>query len=95
MPLPWRPEEGSVVRMFCHITHQDGTPFEYDSRALLEKAIKAASEEGLQFSFGTEQEFYLFRSDDFGEPTMIHMIMPDIWISLRKTKVKISDERSV
>ena len=46
MPLPWRPEEGSVVRMFCHITHQDGTPFEYDSRALLEKAIKAASEEG-------------------------------------------------
>ena len=71
MPLPWRPEEGSVVRMFCHITHQDGTPFEYDSRALLEKAIKAASEEGLQFSFGTEQEFYLFRSDDFGEPTMI------------------------
>ena len=38
MPLPWRPEEGSVVRMFCHITHQDGTPFEYDSRALLEKA---------------------------------------------------------
>ena len=25
MPLPWRPEEGSVVRMFCHITHQDGT----------------------------------------------------------------------
>ena len=71
MPLPWRPEEGSVVRMFCHITHPDGTPFEYDSRALLEKAIKAASEEGLQFSFGTEQEFYLFRSDDFGEPTMI------------------------
>ena len=71
MPLPWRPEEVSVVRMFCHITHQDGTPFEYDSRALLEKAIKAASEEGLQFSFGTEQEFYLFRSDDFGEPTMI------------------------
>ena len=51
MPLPWRPEEGSVVRMFCHITHQDGTPFEYDSRALLEKAIKAASEEGLQFFF--------------------------------------------
>ena len=25
----------------------------------------------MQFSFGTEQEFYLFRSDDFGEPTMI------------------------
>lgn len=70
MPLPetGRRQCSSDVR---HITHQDGTPFEYDSRALLEKAIKAASEEGLQFSFGTEQEFYLFRSDDFGEPTMI------------------------
>ncbi len=67
MPLPWRPEEGSVVRMFCHITHQDGTPFlSMIPVRFWKKAIKAASEEGLQFSFGTEQEFYLFRSDDFG-----------------------------
>ena len=27
-PLPWRPEHGRVVRMFCHITYPDGTPFE-------------------------------------------------------------------
>lgn len=71
MPLPWRPEEGSVVRMFCHITYPDGTPFEYDSRMILKQAVKAASEEGLQFFFGTEQEFYLFRLDDLGEPTRI------------------------
>ncbi len=71
MPLPWRPEEGSVVRMFCHITYPDGTPFKYDSRVILEKAIQTASEEGLQFFFGTEQEFYLFQLDDLGEPTKI------------------------
>lgn len=70
-PLPWRPEEGSVVRMFCSITHPDGTPFEYDSRMILKKAVEAASAEGLQFFFGTEQEFYLFRLDDYGEPTKI------------------------
>lgn len=71
MPLPWRPEEGSVVRMFCNITYPDGTPFEYDSRMILKKAIEAAFAEGLKFYFGTEQEFYLFRLDDYGEPTRI------------------------
>ena len=33
--LPWRPEHGSVVRMFCSITHPDGTPFALDGRELL------------------------------------------------------------
>ena len=27
MPLPWRPEHGRVVRMFCSITYPDGTIF--------------------------------------------------------------------
>ena len=71
MPLPWRPEEGSVVRMFCNITYPDGTPFQYDTRMILKQAIQAASAEGLQFYFGTEQEFYLFRLNDQGEPTKI------------------------
>jgi len=57
MPLPWRPEEGRVVRMFCDITYPDGRNFEYDTRTLLKKAISAASQAGLQFYFGTEQEF--------------------------------------
>lgn len=71
MPLPWRPEEGSVVRMFCNITYPNGTPFEYDSRMILKQAIEEAAKEGLQFFFGTEQEFYLFQLDDHGEPTKI------------------------
>ncbi|MBQ9721030.1 MAG: glutamine synthetase, partial [Oscillospiraceae bacterium] len=33
--LPWHPENGRVVRMFCSITHPDGTPFAGDCRALL------------------------------------------------------------
>ena len=36
--LPWRPEHGKVVRMFCTVTYPDGTPFEADTRALLRKA---------------------------------------------------------
>ena len=26
--LPWRPDHGRVVRMFCDITYPDGTPFD-------------------------------------------------------------------
>ena len=64
--LPWRPEHGRVVRMFCEITYPDGTPFESDTRSLLKKAIKTAEEKGYDFQFGAEQEFYLFELDENG-----------------------------
>ena len=67
--LPWRPEHGRVVRMFCDITYPDGTPFECDSRLILKKAAKAAEEKGLTFSFGSELEFYLFKLDENGNKT--------------------------
>lgn len=69
--LPWRPENGKVVRMFCDICRPDGTLFEADTRGILKKAVKTASEKGLSFRFGSEMEFYLFRCDEHGEPTAI------------------------
>ena len=33
--LPWRPDSGSVARMFCDITYPDGSPFAFDGRAIL------------------------------------------------------------
>lgn len=69
MPLPWRPEHGRVVRMFCSITYPDGTVFECDTRSILKKAVQTAEDAGCQFYFGAEQEFYLFNLDDNGNPT--------------------------
>ncbi|MGI6017941.1 MAG: glutamine synthetase family protein [Marvinbryantia sp.] len=69
MPLPWRPEHGRVVRMFCDITYPDGKIFECDTRSILKKAIQEAEHHGYQFFFGAEQEFYLFQLDDNGNPT--------------------------
>ncbi|MBP5293850.1 MAG: glutamine synthetase [Clostridia bacterium] len=69
--LPWRPEQGKVVRMFCSITYPDGRPFECDTRNLLKKAVKDAEKAGLTFYFGAEQEFYLFELDDKNVPTNI------------------------
>ena len=71
MILPWRPEQGKVVRMFCSITYPDGRPFECDTRTLLVNAVKEAEKRGYEFRFGAEQEFYLFKLDDEGEPTKI------------------------
>ena len=67
--LPWRPETGRVVRMFCDISHPDGSPFEADSRGILRRAVKAAAGYGLRFYFGPEMEFYLFKNGPDGERT--------------------------
>lgn len=69
--LPWRPEHGSVVRMFCTITDQDGNVFTHDTRSILRQAVADASAAGYTFSFGSELEFYLFKLDENGEPTKI------------------------
>ncbi len=66
--LPWRPEHGRVIRMYCDITWPDGTPFECDTRSFLKKAISDAKEKGYNFHFGTEQEFYLFKDDEEMDP---------------------------
>ena len=69
--LPWRPEHGKVVRMFCNVTYPDGTPFVSDTRAFLLRAAEAAKEAGISFTFGSEMEFYLFNRDENGAPTKI------------------------
>lgn len=69
--LPWRPEHGAVVRMYCGITYPDGTPIECDTRTFLKKAVNKAAQKGYSFSFGSELEFYLFELDDKGNPTNI------------------------
>ncbi|MBQ6163341.1 MAG: glutamine synthetase [Clostridia bacterium] len=67
--LPWRPEHGRVVRMFCDITWPDGKPFHGDARYILKESVKTAAHADCRFSFGSETEFYLFKRDDDGNPT--------------------------
>ena len=67
--LPWRPQQGRVVRMFCDITHPDGTPFYGDTRQILKRAVAQAERTGYSFDFGSEMEFYLFKLDEQGNPT--------------------------
>lgn len=67
--LPWRPENGRVVRMFCDITRPDGSAFEADTRGILKKSDEDAKKAGYSFFFGAEMEFYLLKLDADGKPT--------------------------
>jgi len=69
--LPWRPEHGKVISMFCDITYQDGTPYENDTRSLLKNAVAYAKSRGIEFTFGSRMEFYLFKADEDGNSTFI------------------------
>ncbi|MBR4496154.1 MAG: glutamine synthetase [Acholeplasmatales bacterium] len=69
--LPWRPREGRVIRMFCDIKYPDETDFVSDTRKLLEKAINYAKEFDVEFKFGSEIEFYLFKATEDGDKTDI------------------------
>lgn len=69
--LPWRPQQGRVMRMFCQIKYPDGTPFEGDGRNLLKGAVAKATAMGYSCKIGVECEFYLFELDNQGNPTKI------------------------
>lgn len=68
--LPWRPQHGRVVRFYCNIFNIDGSPFEGDSRAWLKKVQDHAISSNLKCLCSTECEFYLFKLDASGLPTL-------------------------
>lgn len=68
--LPWRPQHGRVARLFCDIKTADGKPFVGDSRYILKSAFERAKNMGYIFNVGAECEFFLFKTDPEGKPTL-------------------------
>ncbi|WP_261133028.1 type I glutamate--ammonia ligase [Bacillus sp. Marseille-Q3570] len=69
--FPWTSEKGKVARLICDIYNPDGTPFEGDPRANLKRVLKEMEELGFtDFNIGPEPEFFLFKNDEKGEPTL-------------------------
>lgn len=69
--LPWRPQQGKVAKIICDVCHEDGTAFEMSPRHILKKVIDGAEKEGYTFMVNPECEFFLFHTDDNGNPTTI------------------------
>ncbi|MCM2533359.1 type I glutamate--ammonia ligase [Neobacillus pocheonensis] len=69
--LPWSVEEGfSEARFLCSVTNPEGTFFEGDTRNVLKKTVEKAAEQGYSISVGPELEFFLFKTDEDGRPTV-------------------------
>lgn len=67
--LPWRPASGKVARLICDVYNPDGTPFIGDPRGILKRVLRKASDMGCTFNVGPECEFFLFKTDEKGNPT--------------------------
>ncbi|TDM04148.1 type I glutamate--ammonia ligase [Macrococcus carouselicus] len=69
--FPWTSDKGKVARLICDIYKPDGTPFTGDPRANLKRVLKEMEELGFtDFNLGPEPEFFLFKLDQKGEPTL-------------------------
>ncbi|NMA34200.1 MAG: glutamine synthetase [Clostridiaceae bacterium] len=69
--LPWRPQQGRVVRFYCSIKNPDGSAFWGDTREILKSVVDRARQKGYTCMVGAECEFYLFVTDEKGEPTAV------------------------
>ncbi|MHA0855293.1 type I glutamate--ammonia ligase [Paenibacillus sp. CMAA1364] len=68
--FPWVAEE-RVARLICDIYMPDGTPFAGDPRGILKRCLKEAEDMGYSsMKVGPEPEFFLFKTDSQGNPTM-------------------------
>ncbi|OZU88593.1 type I glutamate--ammonia ligase [Virgibacillus indicus] len=69
--FPWTSEKGKIARFICDIYHPDGKPFEGDPRNNLKRVLREMEEQGFtNFNVGSEPEFFLFKLDEKGEPTL-------------------------
>lgn len=69
--LPWRPQHAKEARLICDVYRPEGIPFEGDSRHVLKGVLEKAAAMGYTFDVGPECEFFLFHTDDYGQPTVI------------------------
>jgi glutamine synthetase len=69
--FPWTAEKGKVARLICDIYTPEGTPFEGDPRNNLRRVLREMEELGFtNFNLGPEPEFFLFKLDEKGEPSL-------------------------
>ena len=70
--VPWRKkDEIQTGRLICSVYKSDNqTPFDGDPRNIFKKVIEKAAAMGYGFNVGPECEFFLFKTDEKGKPTL-------------------------
>ncbi|MCF0131827.1 MAG: glutamine synthetase [Pseudobutyrivibrio sp.] len=67
--LPWRPQSGRVIRFYCDIVLNDGSPYPFDCRKFLRDTLVECDSMNFTPMIGLHSEFYLFKTDEEGNPT--------------------------
>ncbi|HEN7969407.1 TPA: type I glutamate--ammonia ligase [Streptococcus agalactiae] len=69
--FPWGDENGAVAGLICDIYTAEGEAFAGDPRGNLKRNMKRMQEMGYKsFNLGPEPEFFLFKMDENGNPTL-------------------------
>ena len=69
--LPWRPQEGRVLRFYSDVVTADGSGYALDPRKLLKDTVTECKKMDFKPRVGLNSEFYLFRTDEEDNPTTI------------------------
>ena len=67
--FPWSDAPGRTARLICDVYRPDGKPFAGDPRSVLRSVLDRAANMGYTFNVGPECEFFLFKTDENGQPT--------------------------
>ncbi len=67
--LPWRPQQAKVGKLTCDICYADGTLCDKSPRTILKNVIAKAAQKGYTVKVSPECEFFLFHTDENGNPT--------------------------
>ncbi|WP_096271285.1 type I glutamate--ammonia ligase [Paucisalibacillus globulus] len=69
--FPWEVNQSKIARLICDVHLPDGTAFPGDPRGILKKILGEAKKLGFTaMNVGPEPEFFLFKTDPSGNPTM-------------------------
>src|SRR3989449_4379788 len=97
--LPWRPTERRVARMFCDITHPDGSPFEGDPRFVLRRNLQRATDLHYTFYVGPELEYFYFANSETPQTLDVggyfDLTPPDACSDLRRETVLTLEELGI
>lgn len=70
--FPWRTKDGEgIARFICDVYTPEGEPFPGCPRNVLKQAIRQAQQDGFTLLAGMEPEFFLFETDDKGNPIRV------------------------
>src|SRR3954447_16909457 len=101
--LPLFSDDVSIARVFCDVTHFDGSPFEGDPRNVLRRTLEKARGLGFSFYAAPEIEFFYFADNDpsSGPPrpldqgSYFDLTVADTATSLRKRTVLTLEDMGI